>query len=182
LLYVGMVAASGAADAQQGGKIPRVGIISATTPVSMWRDSQFYQAFLEGLHDLGYQEGRNIAIEFRSAEGNWKRLPDTAAELVDLNVDVLVPVVCGATLNAARKATSTIPIVVGICNDDMVESGIIVSLAHRGGNITGIPKLTPELSAKRLELLKEIVPESQTPADASCIVIPLCSTCETPNS
>ncbi len=115
---------------------------------------------LAGLRDLGYEEGRNIAIEFRSAEEKWERLPDLAAELVGLKVDVLVVGVCEAALNAARQATSTIPIVVAACNDDMVETGIITSLAHPGGNVTGLSKMTPELTAKRLELLKEMVPEA----------------------
>ena len=149
-----------AARAQQGGKIHRIGIISASVPLSTWRESPFLRAFLAGLHDLGYEEGRNIAIEFRSAEGNLERLPDIAAELVGLKVDVLISSVCGATLNAAMRATNTIPIVVGACNDDMVETGIIASLAHPGGNVTGLSKMTPELTAKRLELLKEMVPKA----------------------
>jgi putative tryptophan/tyrosine transport system substrate-binding protein len=149
------------ARAQQvGGKIHRIGMISPSAPLSTWRESPFLRAFLAGLRDLGYEEGRNIAIEFRSAEENWERLPDIAAELVGLKVDVLVSNVCGATLNAAMRATNTIPIVVGACNDDMVETGIIASLAHPGGNVTGLSKMTPELTAKRLELLKEMVPKA----------------------
>jgi len=148
-----------AARAQQG-KIHRIGMISPSAPLSMWRELHFVRAFLAGLHDLGYEEGRNIAIEFRSAEGNLERLPDIAAELVGLKVDVLISGVCGATLNAAMRATNTIPIVVGACNDDMVETGIIASLAHPGGNVTGLSKMTPELTAKRLELLKEMVPKA----------------------
>src|SRR5262249_7289031 len=104
-------------------------MISPSAPLSMWRESPFVRAFLAGLRDLGYEEGRNIAIEFRSAEENWERLPDIAAELVALKVDVLISNVCGATLTAAMRATNTIPIVVGACNDDMVETGIIASLA-----------------------------------------------------
>jgi len=150
-----------AARAQQvGGKIHRIGMISPSAPLSTWRETPFLRAFLAGLRDLGYEEGRNIAIEFRSAEENWERLPDIAAELVGLKVDVLVSNVCGATLNAAMRATNTIPIVVGACNDDMVETGLIASLAHPGGNVTGLSKMTPELTAKRLELLKEMVPKA----------------------
>jgi putative ABC transport system substrate-binding protein len=93
-------------------------------------------------------------------EGNWERLPDIAAELVGLKVDVLMASVCGPTLNAAMRATNTIPIVVAACNDDMVETGIIANLAHPGGNVTGLSKMTPELTAKRLELLKEMMPEA----------------------
>jgi putative tryptophan/tyrosine transport system substrate-binding protein len=148
------------ARAQQGGKIHRIGMISASVPLSMWRETSFIRSFLGALHDLGHEEGRDLAIEFRSAEGNWERLPHIAAELVGLKVDVLVSSVCGAPLNAAMRATNTIPIVVAACNDDMVETGIIASLAHPGGNVTGLSKMTPELSAKRLELLKEMVPEA----------------------
>jgi putative ABC transport system substrate-binding protein len=148
------------ARAQQGGKIHRIGMISASVPLSKWRETTFIRDFLGGLRDLGHEEGRDIAIEFRSAEGNWERLPDIAAELVGLKVDVLVSSVCGAPLNAAMRATNTIPIVVAACNDDMVETGIIANLAHPGGNVTGLSKMTPELSAKRLELLKEMVPEA----------------------
>jgi len=148
------------ADGPRGRKISLVGIVSPSIPLSAWRNSPPMKSFLAGLHDLGYDEGKNIAIEFRSAEGNWERLPDIAAQLVSLNVDVLIPNVCGAPLKAAMQATSTIPIVVGACNDDLVEAGIISSLAHPGGNVTGLSKLTPELTAKRLELLKELLPNA----------------------
>lgn len=148
------------ADGPQRGKVPLVGIFSPSIALSGWRESPPMKSFLAGLHDLGYEEGTNIAIEFRSAEGNWGRLPNIAAELVGLNVDVLIPNVCGAPLKAAMQATSTIPIVVGACNDDLVEAGIIRSLSHPGGNVTGLSKLTPELTAKRLELLKELLPNA----------------------
>ena len=153
-----------AVRAQPGGKIHRIGMISPSAPLSTWREAPFLRAFLAGLHDLGYEEGRDIAIEFRSAEGNWERLPDIAAELVGLKVDVLLASVCGPTLNAAMRATNTIPIVVAACNDDMVETGIIANLAHPGGNVTGLSKMTPELTAKRLELLKEMMPEASSVA------------------
>ena len=149
-----------AVRAQPGGKIHRIGMISPSAPLSTWRETRYVRAFLAGLHDLGYEEGRNIAIEFRSAAENWERLPDIASELVGLKVDVLISNVCGAALNAAMRATTTIPIVVAACNDDMVETGIIASLAHPGGNVTGLSKMTPELTAKRLELLKEMVPKA----------------------
>jgi putative ABC transport system substrate-binding protein len=157
LLCTGITAGS-VASAQQVKKLPRIGLIWATTPVATWREAPAGKNFLKGLHDLGYEEGRNIVIEFRSAEGHWERLPGIADQLVALKVDVLVSGVCGAPLNAARQATSTIPIVVAACNDDLVETGIIASLARPGGNVTGLSKLTPELAAKRLELLKEMVP------------------------
>jgi ABC-type uncharacterized transport system substrate-binding protein len=142
LLVLGVVVGSGPLDAQQSGKIKRIGFIAATLPLSTLRQFPFIRAFLAGLHDLDYEDGRNIAIEFRSAEGHWGRLPDIAAELVGLKVGVLVCAVCGAPLNAARQATSAIPIVVAACNDDMVETGVIASLARPGGNITGLTKLT----------------------------------------
>ncbi|HEX2113495.1 MAG TPA: ABC transporter substrate-binding protein [Alphaproteobacteria bacterium] len=146
--------------AQELTKMPRIGIIATQSPVATWRQSRFAEAFLGGLRDLGYDEGRKIAIEYRSAEGNWERLPAIAAELVRLEVDLIVAATCGAALNAARRATSTIPIVVATCNDDMVEAGIVASLAQPGGNVTGLQKLTPELATKRLELLKEMLPDA----------------------
>jgi putative tryptophan/tyrosine transport system substrate-binding protein len=86
------------------------------------------------------------------------RLPDIAAQLVALPVDVLIASVCGAPLDAAMQATKTLPIVVAACDDDMVEIGVVASMAHPGGNVTGLTKMAPEVTAKRLELLKEIVP------------------------
>jgi putative ABC transport system substrate-binding protein len=154
---LGMISAS-TANAQQNGKIYRIRLIAGSTSPATWRKAAIYQNFLKGLHDQGFDEDRNIAIEFRSAEGHPERLSDIAANLVGLKVDVLVPTICGQMLDAVRQATSTIPIVVASCNDDMVETGIVASLAHPGGNITGVSKLTPELAAKRLELLKEILP------------------------
>jgi putative ABC transport system substrate-binding protein len=159
LAFLPFTASAGAA-AQPSGGVPRIGLIVTSAPPLPWRQIRNLQAFLEGLHEAGLEEGRSVAIEFRSAEGKWDRLPAIAAELVGLNVDVLVSSVCGASLNAARQATSTIPIVVAACNDDMVEAGIVASLAQPGGNVTGLQKLTPELTAKRLEALKEMVPEA----------------------
>ena len=105
------------------------------------------QEFLDGLHDHGYIEGRNVVIEVRSAGGRPERFAEIATELVRLPVDVLLVGVCGAPLDAARSATQTIPIVVATCNDDLVETGIVNSLARPGGNVTGLSKLTPELAA-----------------------------------
>jgi putative ABC transport system substrate-binding protein len=156
LLCTGITAGS-VANAQQVEKLPRIGLIMASTSVATWQEAPTSKAFLKGLHDLGYEPGRNIIVEFRSAEGHWERLPTIAGELVALKVDVLVPSVCGALLNSLRQATSTIPIVVASCNDDMVETGIVASLARPGGNVTGLTKLTPELAAKRLDLVTEMV-------------------------
>lgn len=160
LVAVGLVAAALFARAQPPTKVHRVGVVSGAATLSTWRSQPLYEAFLDGLRQLGYVEGQNVAIEFRTAEGKYDRLPDLMAELVGLNVEVLFVVTCGAPLDAARRATQTIPIVVGACTDDMVAAGIVKSLARPGGNITGLQKLNPELSAKRLELLKAVVPNA----------------------
>ena len=152
ILITAILGAPFVASAQQAGKRARIGFLatSLTNPN--------YEAFRQGLHEVGYVEGQNIAIERRYSEGRAERLPDLAAELVHLKVDLIVVDTCGAPLNAASQATSTIPIVVAACNDDLVATGLISSLAGPGGNITGLSELTPELGAKRLELLKEAVP------------------------
>jgi putative tryptophan/tyrosine transport system substrate-binding protein len=157
LLCLTILAALSVTHAQQGGKVPRIGVIGAITNVAQMQVT-VVQPLMVGLRELGYENGRNIAFELRSADGQFNRLPAVAAELVALKVDVLFTVVCGAPLNALMQATKTIPIVVAACADDMVESGIVRSLAHPGGNVTGLSKLTPELTAKRLDLLKEMVP------------------------
>jgi putative ABC transport system substrate-binding protein len=114
------------------------------------------EAFLQGLRDLGYVEGQNITIEYRMADGNIERLPELAAELVHLNVDLIVAVATPAG-RAAQQATKTIPIVVNAMGDP-VQDGLVASLARPGGNITGTSFLGPELVPKRLALLKELVP------------------------
>ena len=139
--------------AQQPKKVPRIGFLGATSSSTI---AGRLEAFRHGLRELGYVEGKNIVIEYRWAEGKFDRLPDLAGELVRLNVDVIVtggP----ADTRAAKKATATIPVVMGFDNDP-VGSGFVTSLARPGGNITGLSTLSPELSGKRLELLKEIVP------------------------
>jgi ABC-type uncharacterized transport system substrate-binding protein len=143
-----------AAEAQQPGKIPRIGFLS----VNSFSDNAVrIDAFRQGLRKLGYVEGKNIVIEWRSGEGKLDRLPALATELVSLKVDVIVSY--GPTpTRVAKKATATIPIVMGF-DDDPVGSGIVVSLARPGGNITGLSSLAPELSGKQLEILKEIVPK-----------------------
>jgi putative ABC transport system substrate-binding protein len=141
------------AAAQQAGKVPRIGYLGASTPFA---GSARIEAFRQGLRELGYVEGKNIVIEQRSAEGKADRLPSLAAELVRLKVDVIVT--AGPTdTRAAKRATSTIPIVMSQ-DSDPVGNGFVASLARPGGNITGLSTLSPEISGKRLELLKEIVP------------------------
>ena len=160
LRFLCLLAATAVAWAGPPAKVHRVGMLAGAAMQSMWRTQPQYEAFLDGLRQHGYVEGQNVAIEFRTAEGKYERLPDLAAELVGLNVDVLFVVTCGAPLDAARRATRTTPIVVGACTDDMVAAGIVKSLARPEGNITGLQKLNPELSAKRLELLKAAVPNA----------------------
>jgi ABC-type uncharacterized transport system substrate-binding protein len=141
------------AEAQQPTKMPRLGHLSTTFPST---SPARIEAFRQGLHQLGYVEGKNIVIEWRYAEGKPDRLPALAAELVRLKVDVIVtggPV----PTRAAKETTSTIPIVMEQ-DSDPVGSGFVASLARPGGNITGLATLAPELSGKQLELLKEIVP------------------------
>jgi putative ABC transport system substrate-binding protein len=140
--------------AQQPTKIPRIGfLIASSRSVNAAR----YETFLQGLRELGYEEGKNIVIEWRSAEGRLDRLAALAAELIRLKVDVIVTAGPSDT-RAAKEATSTIPIVMTFDNDP-VGNGFIASLARPGGNITGLSTLAPELSSKQLELLKEIVPK-----------------------
>jgi putative ABC transport system substrate-binding protein len=142
--------------AQSPEKIYRLGLLGTSQPNATWRSG--LRPLIEGLQHLGYVEGQSLAIEFRSAEDKLERLPQLATELLALKVDMLWVGTCGAPLAAAMQATTKIPIVVAACSDDMVAAGIVQSLAHPGGNVTGIQKLTPELAAKRLELLKEVVP------------------------
>ena len=117
----------------------------------------WHQAFRLGLRDLGWVEGKNISIEYRYAEGRSDRLPELAADLVRLKVDVIVASVTSDAL-AAQKATRAIPIVIAAPSDP-VATGLVESLARPGGNITGLSQMAPELAGKRLELLKEIVPK-----------------------
>jgi putative ABC transport system substrate-binding protein len=141
------------AEAQQSKKVPRIGFLSAVPLSSM---SARVEALRQGLRELGYVEGQNIVIEYRFAEGKPDQVSHNAAELVRLKVDAIVT--AGATdTGAAKKATSTIPIVMAF-DSDPVGSGFVASLARPGGNITGLSSLTPEISGKQLELLKEIVP------------------------
>ena len=140
------------AEAQQPKKVPRIGFLVASSRSFF---SVRAEGFRQGLRNLGYIEGKNIVIEYRYAEGNQGRLPDLAAELVSLKVDVIVA--SGAGGLAAKNATQTIPIVFAAVQDP-VASGLVDSLAMPGGNVTGLSMLAPELSGKRLELLKEVVP------------------------
>jgi putative ABC transport system substrate-binding protein len=150
-----LLTTASATQAQQPTKVPQIGfLIASSRSVNAAR----YETFLQGLRELGYEEGKNIVIEWRSGEGRFDRLAALAAELIRLKVDIIVTA-GPADTRAAREATSTIPIVMTFDNDP-VGNGFIASLARPGGNITGLSTLAPELSSKQLELLKEIVPKS----------------------
>jgi putative ABC transport system substrate-binding protein len=150
-----LFASSYPAEAQQAKKIPRIGFLFVGS-----RDQQAHlEVFRQGLRDLGYLEGKNITAEYRYAEGNTNRLPELAAELVQLQVDVIVTsTAIGA--QAAGKVTKTIPIVM-TTSGDPVGSGLVASLARPGGNITGLTVLAPQLSGKRMELLSESFPRAR---------------------
>jgi len=136
----------------QPAKLPTIGVLGAASP-SAW--SQFVAAFVQRLRDLGWVEGRNVAIEFRWAEGRTERYTEIATEFVRLKVDVIVTT--GGAVLATKQATSVIPIVFALALD-AVGSGMVASLGRPGGNITGFSLQSTDLSSKRLELLREIVP------------------------
>jgi putative ABC transport system substrate-binding protein len=147
-----LLAAPLAVEAQQGAKIARIGCLGSPRPPF----SHLWEAFRQGLRDLGYVEGRNVVIEYRDSEGKIERLPALAAELVALQVDVIVVGNTPGAL-AAKQATKTIPIVMTAISDP-VTSGLVTSLAHPGGNLTGASVLSSDLIGKGLELLKQTVP------------------------
>ena len=144
------------AEAQQPKKVSRIGYLSAIEPASEGTRSE---AILNGLRDLGYIEGQNVAIEYRYSEGKVDRAPQLAAELVRLKVDVIVVAGGDRWIQGAKNATKTIPIIMVGVGRDPVEAGLIESLSHPGGNVTGITFQIAELAGKRLELLKETVPK-----------------------
>jgi putative tryptophan/tyrosine transport system substrate-binding protein len=155
VLAVSLLAAPLAADAQQAGRVPRIGFLGVTSPSDR---PPLLDAFRQRLRELGWVEGQNIVIDYRYAEGRVDRLPDLAAELVRLKVDLIVSLgTQGVT--AAKNATETIPIVM-IAVRDPVGTGLIASLARPGGNVTGVSGYAGlEIVAKQLELLKETVPK-----------------------
>jgi putative tryptophan/tyrosine transport system substrate-binding protein len=143
-----------AAGAQPAGKGWRIGFLSSQAASA---SQPYVEALRQGLRELGYVEGRNIAIEYRWAEGNYQRLPDLAKELVGLNVDLIFAIGGIPSARAAKAATKTIPIV--FFARDPVAAGIASSIARPGGNLTGLDVFTADLDAKRLEILKEALPE-----------------------
>jgi putative ABC transport system substrate-binding protein len=155
ILFAGVfLAIAVTVEAQQPNKVPRIGFLSANSPsIILARVERFRQ----DLRELGYVEGKNIIVEYRYAEGKYDRLPMLVAELVRLKVDLIIST--GPTSTRATKAaTATIPIVM-TQDPDPVGNGFVASLAHPGGNITGLSSLAPEISGKQLELLKETVPK-----------------------
>ena len=150
---LGLLAAPVVVQAQQPAKVPRIGYLESGAP-----GTPLVEAFRQGLRDLGWIEGQNIAVEVRAAEGKYDRLPELAAELVRLKVDVIFASSTPAAL-AAKQASTTIPIVIGRVADP-VGSGLVTTLARPGGNITGWTHQGIELRVKYLDLLKEAVPEA----------------------
>ena len=157
LLTTALLSTVPLADAQQAGKVYRIGFlrIGSGSPLT----SRVAIAFRKGLRELGYVEGQNFVMEYRSAERKRERLPDLAAELVQLKVDVIVASPAPPTIRAAQGATRIIPIVMAGVTIDPVEAGFVTSLARPGGNITGMTNLESDLQPKRLELLKEAFPQ-----------------------
>ena len=170
-LTLGTLALPFAAEAQQAGKVPRIGFLFYGSP----GPSPEIDAFRQGLRELGCIEGQNITIEYLFASGRVERLPELAAELVRLKLDVIVTPGTPASV-AAKQATSTIPIVfAGVA--DAVGAGLVVNFARPGGNITGLTGISAELGGKRLELLKEVAPKASrvavlyNPADRSNVLV-----------
>ena len=151
-----LVVTGAVAQAQQPKKVYRIGYLSQFEPA---RESSRSEGLRGALRELGYVEGQNMAIEYRYAEGKPDRFPDLAAELVRLKVDIIVAAGGSVTVQAAKNATNTIPIVMMGGGLDPIKAGLVESLARPGGNVTGLTLLSGELGGKRLELLKEAVPK-----------------------
>jgi putative ABC transport system substrate-binding protein len=155
MLYGAIAATPFAADAQQAGRFPKIGVLSADSPSE---SGNLIEAFRQGLHELGYLEGRNIGILYRWANGRFDQLPGLARELVANEVEIIVAAGGGQSVLAAKAATSELPIVITNVGDP-VAFGFVPSLAHPGGNITGVSNQALELRGKHLELLKDAFPK-----------------------
>lgn len=166
LSVAAIAAASFGARGQAPARPRRIGFLGLASPVDY---APFLDAFLQGMRELGYEDGRNITIEYRWADGREERLPELAAELVRLKPDLIVAHAIG--VGAAQRATSTIPIVMGV-NADPVGFGLIKSLAKPGGNTTGVASQSVDLTSKRLELLKEVAPNLRQVAVLSNLALP----------
>lgn len=159
---LGSVAAGLAAAAlAQAQPAPARIAIPTDDPIELANQNPYGQAIVGRMAELGWIPGRNLLTETRSTHGRRDRVGEVAAELVSLRPDLLIVPTCGVMLDTLRRATRTIPIVVAACTDDMVAARIVASLARPGGNVTGLQKLTPELTAKRLEMLKELLPRAR---------------------
>src|SRR5688500_17800227 len=153
LALLALSAAPLAAEAQQAAKVPRIGFLGNSTAAL---EANLVGPFREGLRDLGYEEGRNIVIEYRWAEAKYERLPALIDELIALKVDVIVAAGTPAAL-AVKKATTSVPLVM-VAVGDPVGTGVVASLARPGGNITGLTSIAADLEGKRLELLRQVIP------------------------
>src|SRR5215813_6365706 len=152
IVYLGRLGLANAGDAQPPASPRRIGVLLAVVSA----ESKEAQAFRQGLLDAGYVEGRDVTIEWRSANGDYARVPQFVADLVQRKVEVIVVDSTVAT-RAVKQATSTIPIVMSVVADP-VGSGLVTSLAHPGGNTTGLSLMMPDVTPKRLQLLKEAIP------------------------
>lgn len=161
VLVLVAVAVTTDAFAQTLARPARIGFVAALADESSVRQTPTWRSLLAGLAEQGLVEGRDFTLELRFAAGRPERYEPLMQELVKSSLDLLVVAVCGVPLDAARHATQTVPIVVPTCNDDLVELGIVKSLNHPGGNVTGLSKLTPELAPKRLQLLLQALPRAR---------------------
>jgi len=152
---LGLLAAPLAAEAQQAGKVSRVGVLVTANP-------RLYDGFVDELHRLGYVDGQNVVLDFRNAEGQYERFPALAAELVRAGVDVILAGGGAAPFRAARQATPTIPVVIVAIDYDPLALKFVANLARPGGNVTGVFLQQIELTAKRMELLKALLPKTDT--------------------
>jgi putative ABC transport system substrate-binding protein len=158
-----------AAEAQPAARTPRIGVLLPGAPATATRSPRM-QAFYQSLREFGWVEGQNVVFERRYAEGQYDRLSALATELARLNVDVIVTA-SSPPAKAAKSATTSIPIVI-LDPGDPVATGLVTSLARPGGNVTGVSSITPELAAKRLEMLKEAAPKTSRVAVLFNAVIP----------
>jgi putative tryptophan/tyrosine transport system substrate-binding protein len=162
----GLLVVSLAAEAQPAGKVYRIAFLSAGSPTRPSLPTHMLDAFRQRLHELGWFQGQNIGVEYRWAEWRFERLPTLAAELVQLQVDLIL-VGTGLELLAAKQATRTIPIVM-VFSLDAIEQGFVTSLAHPGADVTGVTTMTAVLNQKRLELPQETVPGSSRMTALTC--------------
>jgi len=156
VLVLSLLFASLAGEAQQVGKVYRVGYLGIVPPTASTSTAPLWDAFVDGLREHGYVEGRNLVLHVRYSAGQDARFAEQAAELVRLNVEVIVASTTNGAL-AAKQVTSTIPIVT-ILAGDPVGSGLVASLARPGGNVTGVTLASPDYTAKQLQLLREVIP------------------------